>query len=276
MHSLASTALTDTHCHLDFNAFDGDRAAVLERAQEAGVGRILNPGIDLTSSRAGLELAQLHPQVYAAVGMHPNEASSFGSETIDELRKLVYLPDGSMHPKAAAIGEIGLDYYRDRTPREVQRRAFREQLALAAEVNLPVIVHNRQATADILVYLAAWHAELVRAGSPLVDRPGVLHSYSDNLEAALKAINLNFYIGITGPVTFKNARELPQVVAGLPLERLLVETDAPFLAPHPHRGKRNEPAFVRLVVEKIASILLQPFAAIAEVTSNNARRLLNW
>lgn len=262
--------LADTHCHLDFSSFDEDRDQVLARSREAGVDRILNPGVDLDSSRAAVDLAESRSQVYAAVGVHPNEANSWGEDALLHLRQL------ARSPRVVAIGEIGLDYYRDRAPRELQRRAFQEQLALATELELPVIVHNRQATVDILNILSAWQAGLVAAGAPLAAKPGVLHSFSGDLEAALQAIDLNFFIGITGPVTFRNAPDLQNVVAELSLDHLLVETDAPFLAPHPYRGKRNEPAYVRLVADKIAELHAESFETVSQSTSTNAERLFTW
>jgi TatD DNase family protein len=263
-------SLADTHCHLDFQRFEEDRDQVVDRAREAGVTRILDPGIDLASSQAALLLAEEYPEVYIAVGVHPNSASTFDQSTLLRLRKL------ASHPKVVAIGEIGLDYYRDRAPRELQQRVFRLQLELAAELGLPVVIHNRQATEDVLEALTEWQAQLAKAGFALAKRPGVLHSYSDNEENARRAIELNFYIGITGPVTFRNAPELQQVVASLPVEHLLVETDAPFLAPHPLRGQRNEPALVSRVAEKVAELHSLSISEIARVTSQNAARIFNW
>jgi TatD DNase family protein len=262
--------LADTHCHLDFEAFEADRQQVLARGLEAGVERILNPGINLTSTRAAIKLAESYPQVFAAAGIHPNEATTWEGNTQSHLREL------AQHPKVVAVGEIGLDYYRDRAPRPVQQRIFQEQLDLAAELGLPVVIHNRQATEDVLMLIANWHNKLVSAGSPLAERPGVLHSYANGENVARQAIALNFYIGFTGPVTFRNAPELQRVVASLPVDRLLVETDAPFLTPHPHRGQRNEPAYVRLVAEKIAELHQENFARIADRTTANAKRLFDW
>jgi TatD DNase family protein len=264
------TALVDTHCHLDFNTFDDDRGAVLARARQAGVRRILNPGIDIASSRAAIRLAEQHEEVYAACGVHPNDGKSWKAESLKQLRSL------AGQAKVKAIGEIGLDYYRDRTPRQEQKRIFQEQLDLAAELGLPVVIHCRQAAEDVLTMLATWRDALLAAGSPLVDRPGVLHSFSEDDASAQRALSLGFYIGFTGPVTFQNAGELCQVAARLPLERTLVETDAPFLTPHPHRGKRNEPAHVRWVSEKIAEIHHLPAEQAAEQIYLNSCQLFNW
>jgi TatD DNase family protein len=262
--------LTDTHCHLDFEAFDSDRELVLERARGAGLVRILNPGIDLRSSEAAIRLAENNLEVYAAVGVHPNSATAFNDRTLQQLTEL------AEHPKVVAIGEIGLDYYRDRAPREVQLRIFRMQLDLASELGLPVIIHNRQATDDIFSILSAWHDQLSSASSPLAERPGVLHSYSDDEGNGLKAIAMNFFIGITGPVTFQNAKLLQGVVSTLPLDNLLIETDAPFLTPHPKRGQRNEPALVRQVAEKIADLHAISVSDVSTTTTANADRLFQW
>ncbi len=242
----------------------------MARAIAAGLTRILNPGIDLPSCRAAIQLANAHPQIYAAVGIHPNSANAWDKYTLGDLRRL------ARHPKVVAIGEIGLDYYWDRTPRDLQHKVLRAQLALAAELALPVIIHNRESTADVVAALLAWQAELSATQSPLAERPGVVHSFSGDEQSAQQLIASNFYIGITGPVTFKNARGLQQLVAGLPLERVLIETDAPFLAPHPKRGKRNEPAYVRRVAEKIAALQDIPLQAVVEKTAANAARLFRW
>ena len=250
---------------------------VLARSAGEGVARILCPGIDLQTSRAAIRLAEAYPQIYAAVGVHPNDSTSWNEATLDELRLL------ADHPKVIAIGEIGLDYYRDRAPRELQKSVFREQLMLAAEIALPVVIHTRNssnetldAMEDALSILTNWQTDLAATAPLLYERPGVFHSYSGDEQIARRAIHLNFQIGITGPVTFKNAPELQRVVGLLPLDHLLIETDAPFLTPHPHRGKRNEPGFVRLVAEKIAEIHNLPFDVVAEITTNNAGRLFNW
>lgn len=263
-------ALVDTHCHLDFNAFDNDREAVLERAWNAGIIKILNPGVDLTSSHAAVSLAEKYPQVYAAVGVHPNDALTWDSGCLQELEDL------ASHPKVVAIGEIGLDYYRDRAPHELQRRILLEQLSLASDLDLPVVIHNREATADIIGVLENWKSDLSRSRSHIGNHPGVLHSYSGDPGSAMKAIGLGFYIGFTGPITFRKADDLRQVVTALPLESILIETDAPFLAPQKHRGARNEPAYVRYVAEQIADLHGVQLETAAQVTNTNAATLLKW
>lgn len=269
--------LCDTHCHLNFEMFAGDRAEVLDRARQAGVLRILNPGVDLVSSREALSLSEAWEQVYAAVGVHPNDALTWGENSLDELHNL------AKRPKTAAIGEIGLDYYRDRAPRDRQKAVFLLQLRLAEEHQLPVVIHtrnsspaDRQASADALSILEDWVRDLKSAGSPLAERPGVLHSFSDDLETALRATQIGFYIGITGPVTFRKAEQLVEVAAELPMEFLLLETDAPFMTPHPYRGKRNEPAYVQHISDKIAQVRGISSEEVARSTTMNASRLFCW
>jgi len=259
--------LVDTHAHLDFYQFDPDRQAVIERAQAAGVAAIVNVGVDLDSSRRAVQLAGEDDMIYAAVGMHPHEAKQLDGAVLAELREL------ARHPKVVAVGEIGLDFYRDRSPRDMQRRAFRAQLAWAAKLGKPVVIHDRDAHDEIMEILGDWAAGL--ATSPLASRVGVLHTFSGNLSMAERAMAMGFYISISGPVTYKNARQLPEIVRALPLDRLLVETDCPFLAPHPHRGKRNEPAYVRLVAERIAALKGIPFDDLAKATTANAKRLFD-
>ena len=273
--------LTDTHCHLDFNKFDDDRDAVIQRAWGAGVTRILVPALDHDSALAALRLAEAHPNIFAAVGFHPTDLDKWAVNSIENLRNLAKSAD-----KVCAIGEIGLDYYWVKEPEKQarQRDVLKQQLRLAQEVNKPVVIHMReegdawfgQASVDLLGILSEWQAQLMAESSPLVERPGVLHSFNGNLETAQKAIQLGFYIGITGPVTYKNAEEKRQIIRQIPLERLLIETDAPFLTPVPHRGKRNEPAFVAHIADKIAEIHMTTREQVAEMTSSNAACLFGW
>jgi TatD DNase family protein len=272
--------LTDTHCHLDFNKFDEDREAVLQRASEAGVTRILIPALDYESSLSAIKLAEAHPQVYAAVGFHPTELDKFSNKTFEETKKL------ASHPKVLAIGEIGIDYYwvKEREERAFQIAALQMQLAWAASSNKPTVIHMReeedawfaQASVDLIRILGEWHRELRAQNHPLAEKPGVLHSYNGNLETAQKAIALNFYIGVTGPVTYKNAEEKRKILGQLPLDRILIETDAPFLTPVPHRGKRNEPAFVTYIADKIAEVHRTTRAQVAQITAKNAAYLFGW
>ena len=281
--------LTDTHCHLDYSKFDDDREAVIRRAIDAGVKRILIPALDYESSLAAIRLADSYTDIFAAVGFHPTDLDKWNGQSIEHLRMLIAAPKQEGSPpknNLVAIGEIGLDYYwvKESEKRAFQRGVLRQQLNLAQESNKPVIIHMREeddawfgpASADLLEILSEWHAALVTDSHPLAEKPGVLHSYNGNLQTAQKALALNFYIGITGPVTYKNAEEKRQIVRQLPLERLLIETDAPFLTPVPHRGRRNEPAFVVHIADKIAEIHNTTREHVARVTYQNANRLFGW
>ncbi len=260
-------ALIDTHCHLDFDAFDHDRAEVIARAQEAGVEVMLNPSIDLANAQGVVALAQQQAAVYAAVGVHPNSSLLWGEYSAAELRGL------AAQPKVQAIGEIGLDYYWDDAPHDVQQKVLQAQLELAAEMELPVIVHNREASEDLLAILLDWQAQLKASSSLLAERPGVLHSFSADQAVADKALAAGYFLGFTGPLTFKKATELQSIARQVPLERILVETDSPYLSPHPQRGQRNEPARVNLVAEKLAELKGLPVEDVAAATTANARYL---
>lgn len=260
---------SDTHCHLDFDTFINDREEVIYRAKVAGLSIIINPGIDLTSSQKAVSLAhQFSNFIYAAVGFHPNYGYLWNSSSYQSLLEI------AKDDVVIAIGEIGLDYYRDHTPREIQYQVFLEQLKLARELELPVLIHNRDASSDLLPILSEWVKNL-----PLESRlrqfPGVFHSFSDKLEIALTAIEMNFMIGITGPVTFKNALERKELVSHLPLSSLLLETDAPFLTPHPWRGRRNEPAYIPLIATKVAQLHNINTEELAQITLFNTKKLLN-
>ena len=270
--------LTDTHCHLDLHQFDEDRAAVIERAQKTGLVRILIPALSVTSSLSAIKLAESHPMIYAAIGVQPNESLTWDNASSSALREL------AIHPKVVAIGEIGLDYYWEAAPHDHQQRVFREQLDLAAELELPVVVHLREKDdadtgrcyEDAMSILGEWVAGLGGDKETLRKHPGVLHSFSGSLGTAQQATGLNFFIGITGPVTFRNAQRKQEMVARLPLDALLIETDAPYLAPHPHRGKRNEPAFVYEIADKIAQLQSRSQEEVATITTRNAARLFSW
>ncbi len=269
--------LTDTHCHLDYHKFNEDRADVLQRAKDAGLIRMLVPGLQHQSSRAATQLAQTHAEIYAAVGFHPTSLEEFAEETFEEIEEL------ARQPKVVAVGEIGLDYYwvKDARQRAFQREALRRQLTFAREIEKPVVIHMREeddawfgdCSTDLLNILQEWQNEL---NGKLRERPGVLHSFNGTLATAQKALALNFYIGVTGPLTYKKAEQKRQVVSQLPLERLLIETDSPFLAPAPHRGTRNEPAYVAHIADKIAEIHSKDLAEIAEITAANAQQLFAW
>ena len=250
--------LIDSHCHLDFSAFDDDRSEVIARAEAAGVAAFINPGLNLENSRQVAALAETIPGLYAAIGFHPNDAADFTGDALAQLRTL------ADQAKVVAVGEIGLDYYWDKVPRPVQQQVFEQQLTLAKELGKPVIIHQRESGQDTMAMLRQWATG--------ANHPGlVLHSFSGDRAMAEEAIDLGFYIGISGPVTFKNARDLPGIVAALPADRLLVETDAPFLSPQPYRGKRNEPARVALVAERVAALQQRSPADMSrQLTQNTA------
>ncbi|MDZ7262912.1 MAG: TatD family hydrolase [candidate division KSB1 bacterium] len=249
--------LIDTHAHLDFPDYDQDRDAVIQRAREAGVERILTVGVNLESSRASVRLAERYENLYAAVGCHPHDAQEMTEKKLQELREM------SRHPKVVAIGEMGLDFYRNLSPAEVQKRVFRDQLTLAQEVGLPVIIHTRNAEGEILQILSQW---------PSGSLKGVFHCFPGDESMAQQVMALGFYISFTGTVTFKKSRSA-EIVKSIPLERLLLETDCPFMAPVPYRGQRNEPAYIRYIAERMAQIKDCPVTEVAEKTTQNARSL---
>jgi TatD DNase family protein len=269
--------LTDTHCHLDYHKFNQDRAEVIQRANAAGLIRLLVPGLQHKSSKEAVELAESNPSVYAAVGFHPTDLDEFSENSFQQVKEL------AQHPKVVAIGEIGIDYYWVKEPekRAFQREVLKRQLQFAKEVDKPVVIHMReqddawfgQASVDLLEILSEWQSGL---DGSLAEKPGVLHSFNGTFETAQKALALNFFIGITGPVTYKNAEQKREIVRQIPLDKLLIETDSPFLAPVPQRGNRNEPAFVRHIADKIAEIHSKSPAEIAAHTTANAARLFAW
>lgn len=266
----SSSLLVDTHCHLNFDVFDSDRDQVVERARKNGITRILNPGIDIETSKSAINCAREFPEVFAAVGVHPNECAGWTSHSLAELYRL------ATEEKVVAIGEIGLDYYRNRAPKETQQSIFRQQLELATRLNLPVIIHNRDADDDILDIIQEWQHELIHKSSRLIDCPGVIHSFSGDINFAMAVVSLHFKLGIDGPVTYHNSQLLQTVVSSLPLQNLFIETDAPFLTPQPLRGKRNEPANVRIVAEKISALKDEPLDKVIAITTTGADRLFGW
>ena len=260
--------LIDSHCHLDLEQFDQDRVQVWARAQTAGVRWLVLPGIDLAQNRRALAQAEEQPDWYVAAGVHPNSADSFDGATLAEIRRL------AAHRKVVAIGEIGLDYYWDKVQPEQQRRAFVQQLDLAAELGLPVIIHSRDANADVADVLRTWVAGDHFRASPLARRPfaGVLHAFSGDRALAEEAYTWGFALSLGGPVTYRNAHALHALAPQLRLDRLMLETDAPYLTPHPLRGQRNEPAHLALVVEQLARLCAVSPAAVAETTTAVAQR----
>ena len=248
--------LFDTHAHYDDDWFDEDRDALLSSMPERGVGLIVNPGITVETSRQAIAMAEQYPHMYAAVGIHPENCHDFVPAHIDELREL------ARHPKVVAIGEIGLDYYWDTNPpKEFQQQVLRAQMALAQELQLPVIIHDRDAHADTLAIVKEF---------PEVK--GVFHCYSGSVEDARILVKMGWMLSFNGAATFKNARKAPEVIAEVPLERLMIETDAPYLAPVPHRGKRNDSSLVHLVAEKIAQIKGLTAEEVERATWDNGKR----
>ncbi len=248
--------LFDTHAHYDSGAFNADRMEVLASMPEAGVELILNPGCDLPSSQTAVELAEKFPFVYAAVGVHPSDCEGFSQNTLDGLRTL------AARPKVRAVGEIGLDYYwKDNPPREFQREVFHAQLELAEELQLPVIIHDREAHQDCL--------EVVRAHPKVT---GVYHCYSGSLEDAKTLVKLGWMLSFTGVVTYKNARRSLEVIDWLPMDRIMIETDSPYLTPEPFRGRRNDSRKVYRVAETIAQVKGLEAEEAARITLENGKR----
>lgn len=256
--------LIDTHCHINFDAYDADRDAVLQRSVEAGVQRIIIPAVDMSISRDICALVAGSEMLYGAVGVHPNSTADFHPDWLTELREL------AVKPRIVAIGEIGLDYHWEDSPKHKQFEAFEAQLALAAQLELPVIIHNRESSADCLRILETWAKDLPPT---LKSRSGVMHSFSGHQDIAERALAIGFYLGFSGPITYKNAEETRRIAAAVPMDRLLVETDGPYLTPVPYRGKRNEPAYIPYMVERIAALKSVTSEAIAEATTRNAEVL---
>jgi TatD DNase family protein len=240
--------------HLHSAQFDADRTEVFERAIAVGVARMIEIGYDLESSRMAIDLAETDPRMYAVVGIQPHYAAIADATWLAEVRRL------AAHPKVVAIGEIGLDYYHDRAPHDLQEQLFRQQLGLARELGLPVVIHSREAQADTIRILQ----DTARG------QPGIMHSFSGDWEYARACLDVGFHLSFSGPVTFAKAFDLHDVARRAPLDRILSETDCPYLAPHPLRGKRNEPANVRLVAERLAELRGQPIEELAGAIWQNA------
>ena len=248
--------LFDSHAHLNDEAFDQDRAELLETFRDAGVGLVMNAGCSLASSREGIALAEAYPWIYCSVGTHPDTADEVNEEVLEVYRQMC------SHPKVKAIGEIGLDYYYETIHRDAQMRAFRMQMQLAEELDMPVIVHERDAHEDGMSIVKEF---------PKVK--GVFHCYSGSAEMARQLVDMGWYIGFTGVLTFKNARKAVETAASIPLERILLETDCPYMAPEPYRGKRNHPGYLPKMAEKLAQIRGIPVEDVIRVTTENAKRL---
>lgn len=252
--------LFDTHAHLDDGRFDEDRDELIRELPDKGVSRVINPGADIESSRLAVGLSRKYHNVYAAVGVHPHEVKEL------EAGYLAILANLANHEKVVAIGEIGLDYYYEHSPREIQKKCFREQIKLSSELGLPIIIHNRDAHEDTM--------NILKDNKDII-KGGVMHCYSGSWEMAKIFLDMGLYISLGGPVTFKNAKTPLEIAEKTPMDRLLIETDSPYLTPVPHRGKRNDPGLVRLVAEKIAEIRGMSFEELAQKTANNAMMLFH-
>ncbi|WP_336637184.1 TatD family hydrolase [Lysinibacillus fusiformis] len=246
----------DTHVHLNADQYEEDLQEVINRALEAKVEKMVVIGFDRKTIERTMELIEQYDFVYGVIGWHPVDAIDCTQEDLEWIEEL------AAHPKIVGIGETGLDYYWDKSPKDVQQALFRKQIQLAQKIDLPIIIHNRDATGDVVNILREENAASVG---------GVMHCFSGSVETARECIAMNFMISLGGPVTFKNARLPKEVATDIPLEHLMIETDAPYLAPHPYRGKRNEPAFVPLVAEEIARLKGLTIEEIAQATTNNAK-----
>jgi TatD DNase family protein len=255
----ASLELFDTHAHLHFPDFDADRDAMLARAREAGVRRMLTIGTEVPTSHAAIALAAREPDVWAAVGVHPHDAGESDEAALGEVERL------ASEPRVVAVGEIGLDFFRNLSPRDVQERVFRRFVAHARRLRKPVVVHCRDAHAETLAILAE-----ERVG----EVGGIMHCFSGDVDVARRCLDLGLLISLAGPVTYPNARALPDVARFVPGDRLVVETDCPFLPPQGYRGKRNEPAYLAITAARVAELRGEPLESLARQTSDNARRLL--
>ena len=248
----------DTHAHLNAEQYSEDLTEVIDRALETGVSNIVVVGFDRPTIERAMELIEQYDFMYASVGWHPVDAIDMTDED------LLWIEELSKHPRVVALGEMGLDYHWDKSPKDIQKEVFRKQIQLAKKVKLPIIIHNREATADIVKILKEENAQEVG---------GIMHCFSGSPETAKECVDMNFYISLGGPVTFKNAKKPKEVAEVIPMDRLLIETDCPYLAPHPFRGKRNEPGYVKLVAEQIAEIKGMSLEEVAEKTTANAKKL---
>lgn len=261
--------LTDTHCHLYLPDYELDFNKVLNSAIEVDIKKILVPGIDYPSSKKSIELSQQYNKLYAAVGIHPN-SNNITEEEISLVVSMINLENVS------AIGEIGLDYFRLHNSADDQIFLFKKMLNLASEKELPICIHNRDADDDLIKLLEAWYSQLEAKNSKLIEKPGVFHSFGGSKKISRWAIDHHFYLGISGVITYQNAIDLQQTIYDLDLKHILIETDSPFLTPHPYRGQRNEPKNVELIAHKIASIKGITFEKVARETYKNANDLFGW
>ena len=249
--------MIDSHCHIDFKDFNANRAEVIAAAVEAGVHTLINIGADLTTSQRSAQLAREHDMIYAAVGVHPHDASTLDNACLDQICRL------AGQERVVAIGEIGLDFYRDLSPRPAQKVAFHKQMQLAVELKLPVVIHTREALEETLL-IAGEYADLLPGG--------VFHCFPGDADDAYRVIDLGFVLGIGGVVTYKNSR-MARVAAELPLDKIILETDAPYLTPMPHRGKTNQPAYVKFVCDKVAELRGESPREVEKITDRTCQKL---
>ncbi|WP_078543214.1 TatD family hydrolase [Litchfieldia alkalitelluris] len=252
--------LIDTHAHLNALQYEEDVEEVIDRARLEGVEKMVVVGFDRPTIKRAIELADQYEFIYATIGWHPVDAIDMTEEDLHWIEEL------TAHPKVVAIGEMGLDYYWDKSPKDIQKEVFRKQIALAKKVKLPIVIHNRDATADIVEILKEENAAEVG---------GIMHCFTGSFEVAKQCMDMNFYISFGGPVTFKNAKQPKEVAKQIPLDRLLIETDCPYLTPHPFRGKRNEPSYVKYIAEQLAELKEVTFDEIAQKTSDNALKIFD-
>lgn len=265
MVTTPSILLVDTHAHLVGDEFDADRDEVIARARDAGVTTIITVGTGMESGRRSIELAEKYQDILVAVGVHPHGASSTTETDIDSIARL------AERPKVVAIGEIGLDFYRDYSPRDSQLRVFQQQLDLAARLDLPVVIHCRQAHEEMLESLHDWTGRHTKRPAP-----GAIHCFMGDIETARQYLDMGFYLSLGGYITYPVNRDAHDVIRSIPADRLMVETDCPFLTPQRYRGQRNEPAYVRHTAEELAGIRDVPLETLARETTENARRLFGW
>jgi TatD DNase family protein len=250
--------LFDTHVHLNAEQYEDDLQEVINRALEKGVQNMVVVGFDEPTIKKAIQIAETYDFIYASVGWHPVDAVDMTDE------HLAWIEELAQHPKVVALGEMGLDYHWDKSPKEVQKDVFRRQIRLARKVNLPIIIHNRDATEDVVTILKEEHVEEVG---------GIMHCFTGSIEVAKQCMDMNMYISFGGPVTFKNAKKPKEVATELPLDKILIETDCPYLTPHPFRGKRNEPGYVSYVAEQIAELKGITYEELAAITTANAKKL---
>ena len=263
--------LSDTHCHLYMQDYENDLEEVINRAYAGGVRNVLIPGIDLETSRNSISLCEKYPDfLFAAIGIHPNHSACVNQLVLENLESLID------NPKVLAIGEIGLDFYRNKSPVNDQIDIFQKMLAFSKKLEKPVCLHNRDADVEIIKILDSWYSGLLQSQSRLVMHPGVFHSFSGSEIISEWALAHNFFLGISGPVTFSKSQRLQETIEKIDISNLIIETDAPYLCPHPYRGKRNEPLYVKFIAEKLAEMKKLEINEVIAITSENAKNLFSW